>query len=420
MKTFLARLLLAAAAFLPTGALATYVYNTIMYPGAVRTDVRGITDSGRICGYASLDGITNFSFTYEAGVFTPLPALAFGTSALGMNDAGVVVGSTEEPSTRAFIYDGVSYTFFARAGWDHTHARAINNAGIVTGYTQRDATGETGGFVYNPATGAYTDIPVPPSLFTIAQGINTAGQVVGSAGPQSFLFQPSGAISFFQLGGQPTRARAINDSGLIAGWYVDAAGVMQGFVATSAGYQALAVPGAASTAGESLNEAGQVSGVWIDAAGVWKGFVATPAAMPVGTTSGGAYVFSVDVVPGVPIFIDPPVAVGYDYEIGPGDPLIASVRLPIGIGDNAYSIKVRGRKFDVAGGELFDFRANGFASGVEGFRVGCIEAEAALDPANPQAFPTELTFVAAGRFTGTQAPRTRGAASRGNGGCKDD
>jgi hypothetical protein len=58
----------------------------------------------------------------------------------------------------------------------------------------------------------------------------------------------------------------------------------------------------------------------------------------------------------------------------------------------------------VAGGEWFDFREHGFRKGVDGFRVGCIEVAAALDPANPQAFPTGLKFVAAGQFTGTQKP----------------
>jgi hypothetical protein len=115
----------------------------------------------------------------------------------------------------------------------------------------------------------------------------------------------------------------------------------------------------------------------------------------------------VDVVPGVPVFIDPPVAVGYDYSIGKGDPRIATARLPIGIGDSLYRVKAQGRKFVVGGGELLDFRANGFPGGVTDFTVTCIETDAMLDPANPQAFPTELTFVGAGTFTGTMKPIAR-------------
>ncbi|HSN21655.1 MAG TPA: hypothetical protein VLS49_13315, partial [Usitatibacter sp.] len=159
---------------------------------------------------------------------------------------------------------------------------------------------------------------------------------------------------------------------------------------------------------------------WMDAAGKSHGFIGTPAAMPTGTTSGGAYVFGVDVVPNVSIFIDPPVAMGYDYAIGEGDPRIATVQLPIGVGDSAYLLKVGGRKFVVTGGEWFDLRTHGFPHGVAQFRVGCIETGAALDPANPQAFPTGLTFVAAGRFTGTQKPRTRDSHAHDGASCLVD
>jgi hypothetical protein len=139
--------------------------------------------------------------------------------------------------------------------------------------------------------------------------------------------------------------------------------------------------------------------------------------MPTGTTAGGAYTFGVDVVPDVPIFIDPPVAVGYDYAIGKRDPRIAKVQLPIGIGDSLYLVKAGGGKWVVAGGEWFDFRAHGYPNGVTDFRVSCIETSSGLDPANPQAFPTGLTFVSAGRFTGTQKPRTRDSHAHQGASC---
>ena len=52
--------------------------------------------------------------------------------------------------------------------------------------------------------------------------------------------------------------------------------------------------------------------------------------------------------------------------------------------------------------------------------MSCIEVSAGLDPANPEAFPTELTFVAAGTFTGTMKPLARSSSSRGNGNCDGD
>ncbi|HET9471694.1 MAG TPA: hypothetical protein VFO24_11370, partial [Usitatibacter sp.] len=300
-------------------------------------------------------------------------------------------------------------------------------AGVFTGWSwNTDGSGavtSSEGFLFDPAIPSFTSIPIPGSTFVIAQGINAANQVVGSAqlpgGQQAFLREPDGTLTFFRVASAPTRARGINDSGLITG-FVDVGGIQQGFVGNSSGFELLAVPGATLTAGEAINTAGQVSGVWFDASNVSHGFIATPAAMPTGTSSGGAYTFSVAVVPDVPIFIDPPVAVGYDYAIGKGDPRIAKVELPIGVGDSVYALKVGGRKFVVAGGEWFDFRAHGFPQGVTDFRVGCIEVGAALDPANPQAFPTGLTFVSAGRFTGTQKPRRRDAAANDGGSCSLD
>jgi len=417
MRSLILRLILAVFAVVPVAASATYVFNTINYPGAVTTDTRGITDTGRIVGYASLDGVNFFSFSYDGGVFSPLPAGAFPTAALSINDSGVIVGGTTDPlgvgPFMGFIFNAGTYVFFSRPGWPITVARDISNSNLVTGYSQDDTLGTSAGFIYNPLTSVYTDITIPGSFFTIAQGINNAGQVVGSAvmpgGTQAWLRDPGGSVTLFQIGGVPTRARGINDVGLITG-FMTVAGVNQGWVGTSGGFETLMVPGSDATFPEGINNAGQVVGLFTTSGGtVTRGFIATPAAMPTGTTSGGAYTFSVAVVPSFPIFIDPPVAVGYDYAIGKNNPRIATVRLPIGIGDSVYRVKAQGRKFTLAGGDLLDFRANGFPGGVSDFTVSCIEVEAALDPSNPQAFPTELTFVGAGTFTGSMKPLTRNA-----------
>ena len=419
MRTLILRFILAAAAFAPLAAAAAYVFNTINFPGAVSTDVRGINNSGRLVGFASMDGVTYFSFTYQSGVFSPLPphpTAGIQVVAHGINDAGDVVGTLVDPLVplvaTAFRLPAGSFTYlaFSRPGWPATYARAVANSGLVIGYSDDNAA-TTAGFIFDPATFLFTDITIPGSLFTIAQSMNTAGQVVGSAvfgtGTQAWLREPGGAVTMFQIATYPTRARGINDTGLIAGFFT-AAGVNMGFVGHSGGFQPLTVPGSDATFGESINNAGQVAGLFTTAGGtVTSGFIATPASMPTGTTSAGAYTFSVDVVPGVPVFIDPPVAVGYDYSIGKGNPRIATVRLPIGVGDSMYRVKAQGRKFTLAGGDLLDFRANGFPSGVTDFTVTCIETEAMLDPANPQAFPTELTFVDAGTFTGSMKPITR-------------
>ncbi len=132
------------------------------------------------------------------------------------------------------------------------------------------------------------------------------------------------------------------------------------------------------------------------------------------TLVNGAYQFDVAVTAGQTYYIDPPVATGYDFRIGAGDPDFASVVLPTGIGDGLYDIyglDASGNAtllaHDWAGGTVFDFGG----TGVAGFRVTGIEASAGLDPADDTAFVTGLTFEGAGFFTGTQTPITADAAA---------
>lgn len=109
-------------------------------------------------------------------------------------------------------------------------------------------------------------------------------------------------------------------------------------------------------------------------------------------------------------FIDPVLAVGYDYRIGAGDPNFASVLLPTGIGDNLFDLFLVDTGIgdyvdsgiDLVGGTQFFFGAGG----VDRFRIRGIETTAGLDPANATAFITGLTFATDGQFSGTMTPLT--------------
>lgn len=191
------------------------------------------------------------------------------------------------------------------------------------------------------------------------------------------------------------------------------------YVGTSLGYQRVDMPSAvgpdcadgAAPGGfpEGLNNAGQITGILIDNAGscATHGFIATPTYVPTGTTPSGAYTFAIDVVPNTPYFLDPAVAIGYDFAIGKKDVRFSTVRLPLGIGNNKYILVVGHKAFDLNAGQLFDFASHGYKKGVKAFRVACIDPAAQLDPVNSLAFPTEVTFVGAGKFTGTQQPLTQ-------------
>jgi hypothetical protein len=420
VPAFLRQLTLTTALVAALGAgadatAASYVFTTIDYPQAVFTDVRGLNNNGQIVGYAFLADQVNFGFVYANGTYTRLPPGPNGAeiSAHGINDSGVVVGTTTNGQNNiGFIYRDGAYQLYPRAN-TNTFFRAIGHDGKVTGYSDfYDANGAyqfSSGFIFDPATGQFTDINVPGFTAVIAQGINDAGVVVGSGQDnpaKAFVRDPAtGNLDLFQVAGLSTKARGINRTGVITGFVEQQAQAVATeaftFVGTPPNFETLVIANMPATVGEGINDGGQVAGLFRDAAGNTHGFMATPAELPTGTTSTGAFMFDVPVEAFTPVFIDPEVAIGYQYEIGRKDPRFATVRLPIGIGDNRYSIVVNGKAFPVTAGQLFDFRANGSPDGVSKFRVTDIELDAALDPTNPYAFPTELTFTQTGRFTGT-------------------
>jgi len=133
-----------------------------------------------------------------------------------------------------------------------------------------------------------------------------------------------------------------------------------------------------------------------------------PVNLPV-VLDNGVYKYDIAVQPGVTYYLDPQVAIGYDFQIGAGDPNFRSVLLPANIGDGLYDIwghDAGGQLTELAhdwhGGNVFDFGA----AGVDFFRILGIETSAALDPNNTTAFVTGVTFTGRGGFTGTQTPIT--------------
>jgi hypothetical protein len=117
------------------------------------------------------------------------------------------------------------------------------------------------------------------------------------------------------------------------------------------------------------------------------------------------YTFHTTVVAGQTIFVDPLVAIGYDYQIGQDDPDFASVKLPTGIGDNLFDLYLYDgtnyyKKAELTGGVTYNFDSGG----VDRFRILGIEPYAGLDPNNPTAFITGLSFEGSGQFTGTMTP----------------
>jgi hypothetical protein len=117
------------------------------------------------------------------------------------------------------------------------------NAATVTGV---DDAGNIVGFFYpellptqsfyRSSAGIYQPIYVPGSTYTEVEGMNNMGQAVGfyggPGGLTGFLWNMDGSISTISYpGAQLTVAADINDSGVIVGDYIDAAGLRHGFIA---------------------------------------------------------------------------------------------------------------------------------------------------------------------------------------------
>lgn len=109
------------------------------------------------------------------------------------------------------------------------------------------------------------------------------------------------------------------------------------------------------------------------------------------------------------MFIDPVLAVGYDYILNSG-PNFRTVLLPTGVGDDVYDLWLHDTAsnaffdslIDIMGGQVYDFGAGG----VNRFSIRGIELSANLDPNDPLAFVTGLTFENTGTVDMNMIPVT--------------
>jgi uncharacterized membrane protein len=263
-------------------ASAEYVFTTIEYPGAVETQVFGISNSGEVVGQ-HLDGSgTYHGFVLANGTFESfdIPS-SLGTSGFDMNSLGNVVGIYGAPggTTRAFLGNRDGFiNLVPLAGSPDTRAFSINDAGHAVGYYERTSDSYFRGYLYN---GSYTTLNYPGALASKATGINNQGDVVGSyfaAGAQhGFLLSGGVYTTVDPPGALFPEAWGINDSGQIVGVYQSSFGVYHGYIKNGSTYTPIDVPNASDTQAYAISNDGRIVGVYEDGAGL-HGFLATPAA----------------------------------------------------------------------------------------------------------------------------------------------
>ena len=266
--------------------VAQGTYKQIDYPGALQTLIYGINTGGDLVG-AYED--TNFQwrgFLLSGGVFTAIEyPLESDTYAYGINDVGQIVGQT---GLRGFIYDIGTKAFtilsFPNNENGATTAVGINNGGTIVGYFfhQSLVTG------FQLSAGTYKVILPGPVHNSVTTGINNLNDVVGygfnNTGPiMNFIFNP-GMTKRVKI--RADEISGINDAGTVVGTYRGPGGIAVGFVLPKGGTaEKIIFPGAgvSDTGPFAINNNGVVAGWFVDSGGAKDhGFIWTPDAKPEG------------------------------------------------------------------------------------------------------------------------------------------
>jgi probable HAF family extracellular repeat protein len=279
----------------------------------------GINGGGTVAGLYTFDEpYTDHAFAYDGtlplnDLGTLTGTLGSRSRAFGVNDDGLIVGTSEAPGGgyHGFLWTSGGMTDLgAPAGYVNGEATAINDAPSPSiALYEYPPVGGPHAFVYHVATASWQDLGVfPNGYMSFAQGINDASVVVGEA---SIPNDPYHSHAFRSVNGNPledlgvladsTRSGAIgiNELGQIVGSSYDPApehaflwesGQMQDLndlLPAGSGWELVAAWG--------INNAGQIVGQGI-IGGEWHAFLLSPStATTVGTdvvvqptdTSGG-------------------------------------------------------------------------------------------------------------------------------------
>ncbi len=219
----------------------------IAAPGATITSIGGANNRDvEIGNYGDFTHQQAGLYDIRRATFTTLPeipGLPFNTSN-GINDLGHVSGVAFASGDwidggaglgQNWVWDGRKYNFYTVPGAvNGAQAGGINNRDQVTGYYV-DSSGLPQGFVKDGQN--FTTINVPGAIYTLGQGINNQGVVVGS--------------------------------------YLDANG-HHGFIWSKGKFVTVdaAIPGAVGTGWYDSNEHGDLAGVIGDASGVFHAVIA--------------------------------------------------------------------------------------------------------------------------------------------------
>jgi probable HAF family extracellular repeat protein len=232
-------------------------YTTFNVPGADVTYLRGINNSGEIVGEYYL-GAAQQAFLFNSGQFTNItPPSSDGSYAFGINNSGQIVGSDHQiggAQYSGYLFSGGSFNTNFPSG----QLNGINDAGQIVGTFGPS-------FIYSGGT--YTTVAFPGAVATDAVGINNSGQIVGAynVGGGAIGFEYSNGIytSLMVPGALVTYATGINNLGQIVGYdYIGgfANDDIHGFLYSNGTYTTVDFPSGVYNIAEGINDSGQIVG----------------------------------------------------------------------------------------------------------------------------------------------------------------
>lgn len=256
------------------------------------TIVYGINNSGAVVGTYT-NGLNQVGFIRDSlGNFSDIvPTGSILTTANSINNLGQVAGSWVDSSlpakTHGFVWDSSSntYTSFDIAGSTGINVASINNNGQVAG-SYFDTSFKAHGFFLNAKGGITTfDAPVTDTYIQV-NSMNDSEEITGFYSTDNnftyhgFLRSEKGAkeVSF---DADPTAVwtlpQGVNTNGTIVGyWYPSGFGSASGFVRTppahgpitgTGTFTSFTVPGASYTQPDSVNDNGAIAGIYITVSG---------------------------------------------------------------------------------------------------------------------------------------------------------
>jgi hypothetical protein len=216
-------------------------FSSIAFPGAVQTAAYGINKKGEIVGMFvdSSGGLHGFTLVDKTYTQLDCPGVTGFTVALTINNHGEIVGVC---GSSGFLLSGGVYTTINVPGAPVTWAEGINTAGVIVGYYV-GSSDNYDGFMYSGGTFTTIDYPGYPN--TYLAGINDSGLIVGAYGSDTMIgsttypwtngfVYSAGTFSSFDVpfgAVAATEPYTLNNNGEIVGGYVDSTGMTYGFYA---------------------------------------------------------------------------------------------------------------------------------------------------------------------------------------------